>query len=107
MEILYSDLSKETGREEKGKSRDLSKGVSRQTGRQESGQPTQGSLERERREERSEQHVSEDRRGDRERRTYRGISSKRERGSEEKCKSRDLSNRSLKTGGETESGQPT
>ncbi|WP_294078563.1 hypothetical protein, partial [Thiolapillus sp.] len=53
------------------------------------------------------QHVSEDRRGDRERRTYTGISSKRERGREEKSKSRDLSNRSLKTGGETESGQPT
>ncbi len=27
VEILHSDLSKETGREENGKSRDLSKGV--------------------------------------------------------------------------------
>ena len=58
-------------------------------------------------EQRSEQQVSEDRRGDRERRTYIGISSKRERGREEKSKSRDLSNRSLKTDGETESGEPT
>ena len=32
MEILHSDLSKETGREEKGKSRDLSNG-SLKTGR--------------------------------------------------------------------------
>ena len=31
----------------------------------------------------------------------------RERGREEKSKSRDLSNRSLKTDGETESGEPT
>ena len=36
--------------------------------------------------------------------TYIGISSKRARGREEKSKSRDLSNRSLKTEGETESG---
>ena len=43
----------------------------------------------------------------REWRTYIGISSKRERGREEKSKSRDLSNRSLKTDGETESGEPT
>ena len=38
-------------------------------------------------------------------RTYIRISSKRERGREEKSKSRDLSNRSLKTDGETESGE--
>ena len=36
------------------------------------------------------------RQGDRERRTYIGISPKRERGREEKSKSRDLSNRSLR-----------
>ena len=35
------------------------------------------------------------------------ISQKRERGREEKSKSRDLSNRSLKTDGETESAEPT
>ena len=58
-------------------------------------------------EQRSEQQVSEDRWGDRERRTYIGISSKRERGREEKSKSRDLRNRSLKTDRETESGEPT
>ncbi|WP_293716255.1 hypothetical protein, partial [Thiolapillus sp.] len=62
---------------------------------------------RERGEESSEQQVSEDRWGDRERRTYIGISLKRERGREEKSKSRDLSNRSLKTDGQTESGEPT
>ena len=76
-------------------------------GETESGEPTSGSLERERGEESSEQQVSEGRWGDRERRTYIGISSKRERGREEKSKSRDLSNRSLKTDGQTESGEPT
>ena len=40
--------------------------------------------------------------GERERRTYIEISRKRERGREEKSKSRDLRNRSLKTDGETE-----
>ena len=38
---------------------------------------------------------------------YIGISQKRERGREEKSKSRDLSNRSLKTDGDTESREPT
>ena len=58
-------------------------------------------------EQRSEKQVSEDRRGDRQWRTYIEISQKRERGREVKSKSRDLSNRSLKTDGETESGAPT
>ena len=40
-------------------------------------------------------------------RTYIGIARKKERVREEKSKSRDLSNRSLKTNGETESGEPT
>ena len=57
-------------------------------------------------EQRCEQQVSEDRWGDRKWRTYIGIS-KRERGREKKGKSRDLSNRSLKTNRETESGEPT
>ena len=57
-------------------------------------------------EQRSEQQVSEDRWGDRKWRTYIGIS-KRERGREKKGKSTDLSNRSLKTNRETESGEPT
>ena len=54
--------------------------------------------------------ISEDRWGDRERRSYIGMSRKRERergGREKKRKSRDLTNRSLKTDGETESGDPT
>ena len=46
--------------------------------------------------------ISEDRWGDREQRTYKGLSRKRESGREEKSKSRDLSVRSLKTDGETE-----
>ena len=58
-------------------------------------------------EQRSEQQVSEDRWGDREWRTYIGIPSKQERGREEHSESRDLSNKSLKTDGETESGEPT
>ena len=41
--------------------------------------------------------------GDRERRTYRGISRKKETGREKKSKSRDLSNRTLKTDRGTES----
>ena len=57
-------------------------------------------------EQKSEQQVSEDRWGDRKWRTYIGIS-KRERGREKKGKSTDLSNRSLKTNRETESGEPT
>ena len=36
---------------------------------------------------------------------HRGLS--KERGNEERSKSRDLNNRSLKTDGETESGEPT
>ena len=51
--------------------------------------------------------ISGYRQRDREERSYIGISRKRERGREEKSKSRDLSNRSLKTDGETESGEPT
>ena len=51
---------------------------------------------------RYQKDISEDSWGDRERRTYVGISRKRERGREEKSKSRILSNRSLKTDGETE-----
>ena len=51
--------------------------------------------------------ISEDRWGDREHRSYIGISLKREGGREGKGKSRYLSNRSLKTDGETESGEPT
>ena len=39
--------------------------------------------------------------------SYVRISRKRERGREEKSKSRDLSNRFLKTDWETESGEPT
>ena len=60
-------------------------------------------------EQKSEQQVSEDRWGDRKWRTYIGMSRKRERerGREKKGKSRDLSNRSLKTDRETESGEPT
>ena len=58
-------------------------------------------------EQRSEQLVSEDRRGDREWTTYIGTSQKRESGREKNGKSRDLSNRYLKTDGETESGEPT
>ena len=58
-------------------------------------------------EQRSEQQVSEDRWGDRKWRTYIGMSRKRERGREKKGKSTDLSNRSLKTDRETESGEPT
>ena len=57
-------------------------------------------------EQRSEQQVSEDRWGDRKWRTYIGMSRKRERGREKKGKSTDLSNRSLKTNRETESGEP-
>ena len=52
-------------------------------------------------------YISEERQGDRGRRSYIGISQKRERGREEKRKSRDLSNRSLKTDGEKVSGEPT
>ena len=58
-------------------------------------------------EQRSEQQVSEDRWGDRKWRTYIGMSRKRERGREKKGKSTDLSNRSLKTDNETESGEST
>ncbi|WP_419585333.1 hypothetical protein [Thiolapillus sp.] len=57
-------------------------------------------------EQRSEQQVSEDRWADRKWRTYIGMSRKRERGREKKGKSTDLSNRSLKTNRETESGEP-
>ena len=56
---------------------------------------------------RYQKDMSEDRRGDREQKSYIGISPKRERGRKEKRKSRDLSNRSLKTDGETESREPT
>ena len=38
---------------------------------------------------------------------HRGLSKERERGREEKSKSRDLSNSSLKTDGVTDSGEPT
>ena len=58
-------------------------------------------------EQRFELQVSEDRWGDKECRTYTELSQKRERGREEKSKSRDLSNKSLKTDGETESRHPT
>ena len=58
-------------------------------------------------EQRFEQQVSEDRWGDREWTTYTGMSQKRESGREKNGKSRDPSNRSLKTYGETESGEPT
>ena len=51
--------------------------------------------------------ISEERWGDRKQRTYIGIAQKGERGREEKSKSRDLSNRSLKTDWETDSGEPT
>ena len=50
--------------------------------------------------------ISEDRRGDREWRSYIGISRKRERGRKEKSKSRDLSNRSLKTDWKTDNRKP-
>ena len=43
----------------------------------------------------------------REENLHRDLLKERERGREEKSKSRDLSNRSLKTDGETESGEPT
>ena len=56
---------------------------------------------------RFEQQVSEDRWGDREWTTYIGMSQKRETGRERNGNSRDLSNRSLKTDGETESREPT
>ena len=55
---------------------------------------------------RSEKQVSEDRRGDRERRTYIGISRKKERGRGEKSRSTDLSNMSMKTDGDTRSREP-
>ena len=58
-------------------------------------------------EQRSELQVSEDRWGDREWTTYTELSQKRERGREEESKNRDLSYKSLKTDGETESGEPT
>ena len=51
--------------------------------------------------------ISEDRRGERERRSYTGISRKIERGRKEKSKSRDLNSRSLKTDGETGNRKPT
>ena len=51
--------------------------------------------------------ISEDRWGDKDWRTYIGISGKRERGKEGESKKRDLSNRSLKTDGRTESREPT
>ncbi len=38
---------------------------------------------------------------------HRDVSKERESGREKNGKSRDLSNRSLKTDGETESGEPT
>ena len=78
--------------------------------------------------ERPEQQVSDDRWGDKEWRTYIGADIrktsqktgretengnstkgylKREQGREEKSRSRDLSNRSLKTDGKAESGEPT
>ena len=38
---------------------------------------------------------------------HRDLSKERERGREEESKNRDLSNRSLKTDGETESKEPT
>ena len=44
---------------------------------------------------------------DREETLHTDLSKERERGREEEGKSRDLSNRSLKTDGETESGEPT
>ena len=79
-------------------------------------------------EQRSEDQISEDRWGDTERRTYIGIdirdipegrqeyreqrsfigiSQKRETGRQEKTRSRDPSNGSLMTYGETDSGEPT
>ena len=54
---------------------------------------------------RHQKDISNERWGDREWRSYIGISPKRERGRKEKSKSKDLSNRSLKTDGETESGE--
>ena len=56
---------------------------------------------------RYQKDISEDRQGDREWKSYKGISQKREQGREEKSRSRDLSNRSLKTDGKAESGEPT
>ena len=51
--------------------------------------------------------ISEDRGRQRAENLHIGISRKKERGREKKRKSRDLSNRSLKTDGETESKEPT
>uniref|UniRef100_UPI003AF7E82B hypothetical protein n=1 Tax=Thiolapillus sp. TaxID=2017437 RepID=UPI003AF7E82B len=74
-----------------------------QTGRQRA-----GNLLRDR----YQKDISTDRWGGRERRSYIGMSRKRERergggGREKKRKSRDLTNRSLKTDRETETGDPT
>ena len=55
---------------------------------------------------RYQKDISEDRQGDREWKFYKGISQKREQGREEKSRSRDLNNRSLKTDGKAESGEP-
>ena len=51
MENLHKDLSKERGREEKRKSRDLSNSSLKTDGVTDSGEPKLGSLERERGEE--------------------------------------------------------
>ena len=57
---------------------------------------------------RYQKDISEGRWGDRELRSYIGMPRKREREEErKKRKSRDLSDRSLKTGGQTESREPT
>ena len=55
---------------------------------------------------RYQKDISEDRWGDRVWRSYIGMSQKRKMGRQKKRKSRDLSNRSLKLDGETESREP-
>ena len=57
-------------------------------------------------EQRCEQQVSEDRQGNRAENLHTELSNERERGRKEKSKSRDLSNRSLKTDRETDSREP-
>ena len=104
-------VERQRGREEKSKSRDLSNRIlmtERQRTEHLHRDRHQKDISNERwgdREWRS--YISEERQGDRGRRSYIGISQKRERGREEKRKSRDLSNKSLKTAGETESRHPT
>ena len=58
-------------------------------------------------EQRCEQQVSEDRLGNRAENLHTDLSNETERGRKEKSKSRDVSNRSLKTDREPDSREPT